>query len=90
MSGPHHSPIYFAWINSNNSIIWNYGIWFLNYLLQNILKITKNVKNMTRQERKNGGKNLWKSGFLEPKKNAKDEKWGVEIIWEIKIWKSYL
>ena len=29
---------------------------------------------MTRQEKKNGGKNLLKSGFLEPKKNAKDEK----------------
>ena len=30
--GPHQSPIYFAWINSNSSIIWNYGIWFLAYL----------------------------------------------------------
>ena len=29
MWGPHQSPFYLAWINSDNSIVWNYGTWFL-------------------------------------------------------------
>ena len=29
----------------------------------------------------------WKEDFWNLNENAKDEKGGVEIIWEIKIWK---
>ena len=62
MSGPHRSPIYFAWINPNNSIIWYYGFDFL-LISKHLKKKNEKCKNKTHRERKMVANIYWKVGF---------------------------
>ena len=57
--GPPPKPVYFAWINSNNSITWNYEI--KSMLILKRFKIVKNSKVARRKE--DGGQILLKMGF---------------------------
>ena len=84
---PTKAQFIFAWINSINSIIWNYKIKFM-LILKHFKKIKENAK-WCLSERK--WLQIWlENGFLGPKKNLRMKNWRDEIIWKTRIWKNYL
>ena len=71
MWGPRQSPFIFAWINSINSIIWNYGIESM-LILKHFKKTEELWKLLARK--KDGIKILLEMGLLGDLKNSKDER----------------
>ena len=75
MWGPHQSPIYFAWINFNNSIMRNYEVWSFAYF-KTFFRIKENSKVACWKENWQPILLKKKTEFLEPKKKMLRVKMG--------------